>query len=110
MAGNQTKIGAMEPSGLPVHILSEKVESDDVWGIFRLSDEGLRIYKTCPDLAVSILNVRCGSTPAVTEIARRDTKADAEAYVASLSREDEDNRFRTHNRLTLARRLREASI
>jgi len=64
--------------GLPLGTISEDVKPDDEWGLFRLTDDGVRIYKEGAELAAGIMGIYCKEERVVKEVMRRKKRSQAE--------------------------------
>ncbi len=74
----------------PVNVILENgnVEPDDEWALFRLTDEGLRLYQIGYELASEITALKIGVEPAVVEIDRFNTEVEAREVASRLSAEE----------------------
>ena len=87
MAGQKATIGKTK-MGLPLVTITENVEPDDEWGLFRLTDDGLGFYEEGAEFAANIMSMKIAGKSTVKEIARRTTKEEAIAVRDDLPKEE----------------------
>jgi len=89
MAGEKITMGVTDCScfgvgGIPPVTITENIQPDDEWALFRLTDVGLECYKMGCEFTAGIMSLYIDGKPAVNELARRKTKEEAKVIWAEF--------------------------